>query len=182
MKKFSKQKNNILFNIMFNKIVTTIILLFALTPLSSHATKEVYLYDNNKEVNLFGLNGPVPGQSVKCGIMFSSLDPNRYQPTINTAPDCYSLMNVATDFDITETYKAIANLNSELTTRINSVENSTNTKFKYYKTDIADAVAKEVEKALTTVKSSRGQATTTGEKLAEIIRAIIKEEIAKANE
>lgn len=180
MKKFSTKQFTNKFKTVACKIVTSLIILVSFTPLFSYATKEVYLYDNNKEINLVGIYGPIPGQTTKCGSIFFTLDSNS-NSTANVSSTCYSLMNVATDYDIAQVNTTISSLNTELTSKITAVENSTNTKFKLMESNVAIEVINKVNTMLM-FEPVNGKDTLTTEKFRDFIRKIIKEELAKASE
>lgn len=86
--------------------------------------------------------------------------------------NCYSRFTVPSDADYN-------NLNVKVDSNSNAIS-VLDKKVTFFQLEMVNGISKEVERVLTTDKNTRGMTTPTGEKLRDLIRSIVQEEIQKA--
>ncbi len=163
----------------YQKYMKIIGFVFLLIPQISNATFGTVLYNYYKEFDIkWDVNVPI--EKIRCMELYGASSGFTY---IDEAVrrECHLTLNVATDTDITQLHTSISNLNTELTSKITALENSTNTKFKLMESNVAIEVINKVNTMLM-FEPANGKDTLTTEKFRDFIRKIIKEELAKANE
>ncbi len=83
------------------------------------------------------------------------------------------------DWTAVPTYDDYMGLNSKVDSNSSAIS-VLDKKVTFFQLEMVNGISKEVERVLTTDKNTRGMTTPTGEKLRDLIRFIVQEEIQKA--
>lgn len=158
--------------IQISKLATVLALL---SPSLGSATEQVYVYSLTKcPLNSYDIRTSVSIQGAPCYELFD----------LTTAADLQAVHNnfgvVASRLNNTDA--RVTNLSAELVKSIQKLDNKVTADATLLEVRLAAKVAQSIEDILTTPAGSNGVKTSAGIKLEEIIRRLIKEEMAKAKD